>query len=202
MKGDLVKKNLFVVVILLWVTTLQAQEETSVKTDSTSPETSVSSPSPSAETVPAKKPSLEQQYSGQGYGMAGCGLGSIIFGQNPGKVQIIASTTNGTWYNQSFALSSGTSNCQDDAGNKTASLNVYIEANKLALAKDVSRGGGETVEGLSEILGCQNSRLLGVKLQKKYKILFPSQNVESVRVSASILKSVAEDKKLSLTCHS
>jgi len=202
-----VKKTLSLMFVLLWTTTLQAQEQTSVGTVLTSSQASAPTPetspsAPSAETAPKRKPSLEKQYSGQGYGMAGCGLGSIIFGQDPGKVQIIAATTNQTWYNQTFAISSGTSNCQDDAGSHAANLNVYIEANKLALAKDVSRGGGETLEGLSEILGCKDTKVLGVRLQKKYQAIFSSQNVESNQVSASILKSVAEDKKLSLTCHS
>ena len=47
------------------------------------------------------------------YGMAGCGLGSLAF--EPGEGQISAATTNGTFYNQFFGISSGTLNCVDGA---------------------------------------------------------------------------------------
>ncbi|MFN7453535.1 MAG: DUF3015 family protein, partial [Pseudobdellovibrionaceae bacterium] len=44
------------------------------------------------------------------YGDAGCGLGSVIFGNEKGFSQIFAATTNGTVGNQTFGISSGTSN--------------------------------------------------------------------------------------------
>ncbi len=46
------------------------------------------------------------------YGMAGCGLGSILFGETENRGgQILAATTNGIYGNGTFAMSSGTSNC-------------------------------------------------------------------------------------------
>src|SRR5690348_11977029 len=46
------------------------------------------------------------------YGMAGCGLGSLVFGPNDAPVaQVLAATTNGTFASQTFGISSGTSNC-------------------------------------------------------------------------------------------
>ena len=54
---------------------------------------------------------MVDEMSGQGYGMAGCGLGSILFGAKPGKIQILSGTTNGIYGNQTFGISSGTSNC-------------------------------------------------------------------------------------------
>ena len=46
-----------------------------------------------------------------GYGDAGCGLGSIVFGSEQGGVQVLAATTNGTFYSQTFGITTGTSNC-------------------------------------------------------------------------------------------
>ncbi|QQR79299.1 MAG: DUF3015 family protein [Deltaproteobacteria bacterium] len=149
-----------------------------------------------------KKKSVEKQISGQAYGMSGCGLGSIIFGDDNGKVQIFAATTNGTFGNQTFGITSGTSNCNPENGNRADNLNVYVEANRLALANDVSRGSGETVEGLSQIVGCKDSKALSGKLQKDYGRIFPSQNVPAEEVSQSIMKSIASDKALASTCHS
>ena len=47
-----------------------------------------------------------------GYGMAGCGLGSLLFGNdNTTLMQILAATTNGLFGSQTFGITSGTSNC-------------------------------------------------------------------------------------------
>ena len=46
-----------------------------------------------------------------GYGEAGCGLGSLLFGTQSGPIQIFAATTNNSSYNQAFGITSGTSNC-------------------------------------------------------------------------------------------
>src|SRR5262245_21507042 len=47
-----------------------------------------------------------------GYGMSGCGLGSILFGTDQNKVmQILAATSNGCFGSQTFGITSGTSNC-------------------------------------------------------------------------------------------
>ncbi len=45
------------------------------------------------------------------YGEAGCGLGSMIFGDSPGFVQVLAATTNGCSGSQTFGITTGTSNC-------------------------------------------------------------------------------------------
>ncbi|MEN0057326.1 MAG: DUF3015 family protein, partial [Bdellovibrio sp.] len=44
------------------------------------------------------------------YGTAGCGLGSLVFGNEKGPVQIVAATLNGTGV-QTFGITTGTSNC-------------------------------------------------------------------------------------------
>ena len=56
------------------------------------------------------------------YGMAGCGLGSMLFGD--GGLQTSAATTNGIVANQSFGITSGTSNCVDNPA--SASLDPYL----------------------------------------------------------------------------
>ena len=149
-----------------------------------------------------KKHGSGHAMSEKGYGMAGCGLGSMAFGDDNGKIQIIAATTNGTSGTQTFGITSGTSNCNPEDANIAANMNVYVEANRLALANDVSRGNGETVEGLSQIMGCQDSKVLGKALKKDYGRIFPSQNAPAEEISQSIMKSVAEDKTLASTCHS
>lgn len=98
-----------------------------------------------------KKPLLDQ-VSGAGYGTAGCGLGSIIFGAKPGKVQIFSSTTNGIYGNQTFGITSGTSNCDiPEMGQQAA---VFIEVNKEVIRKEAAIGQGESVDAISMLLEC------------------------------------------------
>jgi len=95
----------------------------------------------------------------EAYGMAGCGLGSIAakeFSWDNGFVQISASTTNGTYGNQTISMTIGISNCDD--GLLTQQLNaeqeVFVGANLAQLSKDVARGEGEYVSAFADLLGC------------------------------------------------
>jgi|GEM_PF-1215742 hypothetical protein len=104
-----------------------------------------------------KKKGLVDEFSGQGYGLAGCGLGSIFFGPKPGKVQIFASTTNGIYWNNTFGISSGTSNCDIPKMGQQAA--VFIEVNKEIVRKDAVRGEGESLDALSMILHCDKAEI-------------------------------------------
>lgn len=116
-----------------------------------------------------KKQSLHDQFTGQGYGMAGCGLGSVVFGDKPGMIQIFAGTTNNVGY-QTFAISSGTSNCGESG--KSAMGSQFIETNKVALQNDLARGQGETLAALSQVLECKNQNF-GDAFANSYKSSFP-----------------------------
>lgn len=133
--------------------------------------------------------------SGGGYGMAGCGLGSILFGSQPGMIQILAATTNGTFASQTFGITSGTSNCTDTAGGM-ASASVFIQTNREALAKDISRGNGETIKNLATLSGCSDPAAVGVTLQKNFKTIFPSAAVTNVQVSDTVIKVLRAEKSL------
>lgn len=135
------------------------------------------------------------------YGSSGCGLGSVVFQNDNSKLkQVLSATTNGTFWSQTFGISFGTSNCDAGSG-KSGALDVYIEANRVALATDVARGQGETLSGLSQILGCQDSATLGEVLQGNYPSLFPSEVVTSSQVSQTIRDVVRTDERLSGSCH-
>ncbi len=132
------------------------------------------------------------------YGSAGCGVGSLIFGDQPGMVQILAATTNGTLGNQTFGITTGTLNCGDSAiGTKGAKL--FIEANKEALAKDVSRGSGETITTLSHLAGCKDAKAVGTTLQRNYTTLFPSADAKTEVVTENVLSTLRSEKTLACT---
>jgi len=114
----------------------------------------------------AKTKSLHEQFTGQGYGTAGCGLGSIVFGETPGLVQLFASTTNDFSGTQTFGITSGTSNCGASA--KQARANQFIEVNKVALDNDLARGTGESISALQQVMGCKNPDF-STSLRKSYQ---------------------------------
>jgi Protein of unknown function (DUF3015) len=129
------------------------------------------------------------------YGLAGCGLGSLVFGDQQGAVQILASTTNGTFGSQTFGISSGTSNCVENAGG-TSGARAFIEGNREILAKEAARGGGETITTLSAIAGCKDAKAVGATLQKRFARVFPSGNASAVQVSQNVIDELRADSSL------
>jgi hypothetical protein len=120
------------------------------------------------------------------YGSAGCGLGSMIFeGDQTWWKQVLAATTNGTGF-QTVAITLGTSNCDSPAPLKVGQVEAYVEANKVALANDIARGNGETIVGLSNVYGCNNSNDFGKALKSNYKTIFTSATATSTEITHNI----------------
>ncbi len=108
------------------------------------------------------------------YGLAGCGLGSMIFGAQPGFVQVFAATTNATAANQTFGITTGTLNCNlAEAGLQAA---VYIESNREVIVKDVARGSGETLVGLANLMNCSNQMEFNRAAQSNLEKIFMSSD--------------------------
>jgi len=79
------------------------------------------------------------------HGPAGCGLGTVLFEGKDGLIMhVLAATTNGTSGNQTFGMSTGTLGCEDASEAKITATN-FIQGNRVALANDVARGDGETL---------------------------------------------------------
>src|SRR5690606_29475471 len=98
------------------------------------------------------------------YGVAGCGLGSIVFKDERGPVQIIAATLNGTGV-QTFGITTGTSNCNDGAN----LIKAYIETNHEAIKTAAARGQGEALVGLAKVYNCQNADALSNALRTNFE---------------------------------
>jgi hypothetical protein len=118
------------------------------------------------------------------FGEAGCGLGSVLFGANGN--QVLAATTNGSSYTQIFGITSGTSNCTD-GGRVRSSYQVplFIEVNRVALAKDAARGEGETLAGLAQLMGCQE-KSFGPALKSNYDAIFVKTDMQPSAIRTSI----------------
>jgi hypothetical protein len=134
------------------------------------------------------------------YGMAGCGLGSIVLGKHGS--QIFAATTNGTASNQLFGITFGTSNCVDGSENQVASKSdMFIRANRLAVQMDIARGNGESLAGLSQIMGCADSQKFGQAMQKNYSEIFTGEKTVINEVTDSIITVIQNDEDLIQQCH-
>ncbi len=118
------------------------------------------------------------------YGEAGCGLGSVVMGKDGN--QVLASTTNDTSGTQTFGISSGTSNCVDGG---TVAINrevpMFIEVNRIALAKDSARGQGETLAGLAQLMGCQE-HAFGHAMKANYDAIFVKTSMQPTAIRTGI----------------
>lgn len=134
------------------------------------------------------------------YGMAGCGLGSIVLGKHGS--QIFAATTNGTASNQYFGITFGTSNCVDSSENQVASQSdLFIRGNRLAVQMDIARGNGESLAGLAQIMGCSDASRLGRTLQKNYSSIFTTEKTVTNEITDSIITVIQNDEELVNQCH-
>ena len=126
------------------------------------------------------------------YGSAGCGLGSVVFGNQEGFVQVFAATTNSTFSSQTFGITSGTSNC-GAAAKEPEKVSQFIETNREAFAKDVARGEGETIKSIAKLAGCQNTVKVGVELKANFKTIFPSAKTSNKEVTQKVLNTLKTD---------
>ncbi|AXX94221.1 DUF3015 family protein [Arcobacter ellisii] len=120
----------------------------------------------------------------------GCGLGSLVIkNQSTVVLQVLAATTNGTSGNQTFGITSGTSNC-DKPSNFVSNdkLNKFVAENMDELAMDISAGKGETLETVAKLMNVENKEAFSAKLQANFSNIYSSQNVTSANVIDSIAK--------------
>jgi hypothetical protein len=71
-----------------------------------------------------------------------------------------------------------------------------VEANREAVAKDISRGQGEAIGALTQINLCEDSRAVGAALQRNFAVIFPSEDASSDQVTQAILKTLHGDASL------
>lgn len=131
------------------------------------------------------------------YGMAGCGIGALVFADQPGKIQIAAGILNNLISPQTSAITSGTSNCFEDGGR--AASDMYIETNRLALQEDVARGQGEVLAGLLTIWKCEDASNIGNVLQKNYNSIFTAP-ASSADIKGSMQNVIKTNEAVAASC--
>tara|TARA_R110001583_G_scaffold112950_2_gene263268 strand:- start:7342 stop:7821 length:480 start_codon:yes stop_codon:yes gene_type:complete len=130
----------------------------------------------------------------------GCGLGSMVFAGQEGKVvKVLGATTNGTSGNQTFGITFGTLGC-DGTGTVTSSakLALFIDGNMDNLARDMSKGEGETLSTLATVWGVaeQDQAAFNEVAQANFSEVFTSENVTSQAVLENLNNLMAANIEL------
>lgn len=132
--------------------------------------------------------------------VGGCGLGSKVFdGQSGLAPQVLAITTNGTFGNQTFGITSGTLGCTKDgvvkSNWKTA---AYIEGNMNKLARDMSAGQGESLEALASLIHIdQTDRAAFFRATKdNFARIYNTEMLSAQDIMANLRDVLAQDSTL------
>ena len=131
----------------------------------------------------------------------GCGLGSMVFAGQEGKVvKVLGATTNGTSGNQTFGITFGTLGC-DGTGpvTSTETVSLFIDGNVDQLARDMSKGEGEALDTLAEVWGIveQDKAAFASLAKANFSSVFSSENVTSQTVLENLNRLVANNAALS-----
>ncbi len=121
---------------------------------------------------------------------AGCGVGTMIFGDKDSLVfELFAATTNGCFGNQTFGMSSGTLGCAPMKGVvSNEKINLYVADNMDNLAKDMAKGNGEYLETLALLMNVSENekQVFFTKLQANFNNIYTSSDVKSTEVVKNI----------------
>lgn len=129
-----------------------------------------------------------------------CGWGSKVFqGQRGLAPQVLGATTNGTSGNQTFAISSGTSGCtQDGAVSSTWKTAMFIDGNKDKLAQDMSKGSGESLQSLAQLIGVKDADKAAFyrATKENFAQIFGSEQASADQIAAGLKQVLAADSSL------
>lgn len=113
----------------------------------------------------------------------GCGLGTVLWkNRADGSIlsQALQATTNGSFGNQTFGITSGTLECSEPAkAVKNEHLNHFVRANMDNLARDIAQGHGERLDTFAELLQVPVEKRIefAAKLQGNFAKVFTSDQV-------------------------
>ena len=121
----------------------------------------------------------------------GCGLGSMAWrGQSGIAPQVLAATTNGLFFNQTFGITFGTSGCDPNGrvtGGTGRMVLAFMENNMEQYALDAAAGRGETIDTLAGILNMDSAKL-GEISKQNFAYMFENENVDAVNVTLKLME--------------
>jgi hypothetical protein len=129
----------------------------------------------------------------------GCGWGSMLMDGESGVVSnVLAATTNGTFGNQTFGMTSGTAGCDASQTIHRAAAD-FLDDNMEKVARDMSTGQGESLDTLANLMGIQeeDKTTFFTLTHDNFSTIFSSDSVSSVDVMASLQEVMRQDATLS-----
>ncbi|MBK3332356.1 DUF3015 domain-containing protein [Persephonella atlantica] len=127
----------------------------------------------------------------------GCGLGYMLFKDAPDSTlfEILAVTTNGTFGNQTFGITTGTLECkQPEKVVKNDRLFKFVTENMDQLAADIASGNGEALDTVAELMNIPVDKRDAFyrKLQANFDKIYSSETVQSADVIDRIVEIAQE----------
>lgn len=132
------------------------------------------------------------------FAQPGCGVGAMIWkGQSGIAPHVLAATTNGTFGNQTFGMTTGTLGCQTNE--EVRSMAMYMNSNIDKVARDMSRGSGENLDTLAVLLGVDEADRESFRtlLHDNFATIFPTSETTSGEAVDAIVALLEQDKTLS-----
>ncbi len=126
----------------------------------------------------------KRSYKEVPYGMAGCGLWSLVIKEKEKAPQIAVSVLNNFFYgSQTFGISSGSLNCVDGKSEVAkVEKKVYISSNLNTLSKEASQGAGDHILALAEVFGCPGDEFAQFS-QQNFSKIYQSESPDVVLAS-------------------
>lgn len=138
----------------------------------------------------------------EGYGVSGCGLGSVLIPTRDSFSQLVSYTINIFYFNQSVAITSGTSNCNSNSGAfNDREQELFAAVNMMSLEQEMAAGKGENLTAFASLLGCPNDQIItfGNMTRKEYQTFSNFSDTPSTFVKM-VKANIAKDKTLSAAC--
>lgn len=121
----------------------------------------------------------------------GCGLGTMLL-QEQGDglaTQTAAATTNGSFGNQTFGITSGTLGCEKEASvAMREKLNIFIADNMDNIAVDIASGQGETLDAIADLaeVSIDDRAKFYHTLQNNFEVIYSNPDVTHSEVVQKI----------------
>lgn len=125
----------------------------------------------------------------------GCGLGAQIFKGNKAILhQTLAATTNGSFGNQTFAITTGTIGCTNNGSFASAEhATMFANLNFDNLSQEMAQGGGEHLASLATLMGvpAEQQPAFFSMTQEKYTTLIQSGETTPVAMLKALQETMA-----------
>jgi len=138
-----------------------------------------------------------------GYGDAGCGPGSLVYGKKRDGAQLLAAMMDPTGSMHSTAITFGTSNCGADKMTRLQrERETFASINYNSLVKEMAAGEGENLENLASMFGCSQDSYgdFGTVVQENFSTIVKDQDTSTKDMLGSLEQQISGHGVLSKTC--